>query len=467
MLLSAQSRHILVKKMEKEILIPEMNIPALKEEFEKMVKKAERLNITPPKLRISRTHEMKKFKYHMRLPDGQVFTSSVPMKYVKCFYEGNIPVINGWKPICNLKHNIGATNLIGQFYENQHLNEKEVEKLNSLTSSLATCKPNCDHCKTKRSRSETFVLMRGDETIQVGSTCVNDFLGDGVLDHFMYSLDASSKLLSFSDVDDDYFFPSERGNGKSLVETKLLLSVAALITDKHGYTSSRKAVYPEDATFRKVIDSIIRPYGDVLEIFRQYGSGENKYVNAAEQLLDWANSKEIGNNSFVADMKAVASSSYIALSERLAIAVLSAIPSSFKREKEMEEKIERLKSGNDLSNSFFGTEKERGSIKLKVSGVEFVMNNFGRTQKISFRDDDGRSFIWESTSSSKELSVGDNVILTATIKKHYTKLSTGKNTTILTRCADITPCDADAAVPEFKKEKKAKKQKNIDNDLGM
>jgi hypothetical protein len=37
----------------------------------------------------------------------------------------------------------------------------------------------CDHCQTKRRRHTTFVLHNGDTSLQVGSTCLTDFVDDG------------------------------------------------------------------------------------------------------------------------------------------------------------------------------------------------------------------------------------------------------------------------------------------------
>ena len=45
-----------------------------------------------------------------------------------------------------------------------------------------TAPEKCDHCQTARRRTLTFVLQHEDgRTTQVGSTCINEFCGDGTV----------------------------------------------------------------------------------------------------------------------------------------------------------------------------------------------------------------------------------------------------------------------------------------------
>lgn len=93
----------------------------------------------------------------------------------------------------------------------------------------------CDHCKTNRARIRTIILRKGDEYIQVGNSCVKDYLG--------VSIERYASYLSFwrdlEEMEEDNKIMIISAQPAYLVEDVLLET--AWRVSKSGYVSKEKA----------------------------------------------------------------------------------------------------------------------------------------------------------------------------------------------------------------------------------
>lgn len=97
---------------------------------------------------------------HVPRPDGSGHVDS----YIPLTFSGEKPVIEGWRFLAKLEHTEGG-NVISSF-------------ATSVDKRYRDCPPNCDHCHTNRARNFTYVVESHDgEQLQVGSSCIDDFVG--------------------------------------------------------------------------------------------------------------------------------------------------------------------------------------------------------------------------------------------------------------------------------------------------
>lgn len=79
---------------------------------------------------------------------------------------GAMPVLAGWRLIAILDHDSAARNIV------RTVPGQEIDR------SMYGLAPWCDHCRTERQRKQTYIVGHADgSTKQVGSTCLQDFLG--------------------------------------------------------------------------------------------------------------------------------------------------------------------------------------------------------------------------------------------------------------------------------------------------
>lgn len=92
-----------------------------------------------------------------------------PRIYFLCEVTGMSPKLSGWTFVATLQHEEGGTIL--RTVPTVALPEGALKKYRQAT-------PECDHCKAKRRRNDTFVVRHDDGAIkQVGRNCLADFTG--------------------------------------------------------------------------------------------------------------------------------------------------------------------------------------------------------------------------------------------------------------------------------------------------
>ena len=154
----------------------------------------------------------------------------------------------------------------------------------------------CDHCKTKRNRTRTIILRKGDEFVQVGNSCVKDYLGVNIERYASYL--SFWKELEDIEFDNRIMITSERP--AYLVEDVLLES--AFQVSKSGYISKERAWESEtEATSTRVWSSLHSTVKhDYTEEHKELVKSVIKLVNNKEDDLGYVtNLKSLINNKYV------------------------------------------------------------------------------------------------------------------------------------------------------------------------
>lgn len=308
---------------------------------------------------------------------------------------GDIPVISGWIPVANIDHVEGI--------------------VNGTASPKYVAHANCEHCNQNRQRNITYILKNSDgKLIQVGKTCLRDFLGH----------DPSAMLSYWHFIETLQTFCDENsGSGSGIATMELIdvLAIAIARIKEFGYVSRKKA----DETGYSTTGS------DVGGIYFSKREQDRNYVrdaylaNAerAKELIEWVESKEVDpDNSYWANLKAIVDNEYCTY-KTIGYAV-SIIPTHFREMEVQREKETRL-------NEYFGNVGD----KLKDKELSYVKSvsfdgYYGTTHMHFFKDNEGRCFKW-TTGNCVECNVGDIVKASGSIKAH--ELYKDLKQTVLTR----------------------------------
>lgn len=155
----------------------------------------------------------------------------------------------------------------------------------------------CDHCKTSRARVRTVILRNGDKFIQVGNSCVKDYLG--------VNIERYASYLSFwrdlKEMEKEHYDMISSASNAYTVQDVLLET--AWQVDKSGYISKDKAwEWGTDATSTSVWNALHSTHAA-----RNYTAEHNiavaaviAFVNAQEEDFGYvSNLKSLINNKYV------------------------------------------------------------------------------------------------------------------------------------------------------------------------
>lgn len=253
----------------------------------------------------------------------------------------------------------------------------------------------CDHCNQSRARVNMYIL-RNQETgayIQVGKTCVKDFLGHSVTD----ALSGAGFWAQLRDEMDDFMRGAMADMGIPVTE---IVTLAAAVIERDGYINRVTA----EEEMREATADTVR---DLLS--RNVNIAEEKHEAIAEAVIAWANDKFIGNteSSFAANVGAALEAGFV--TPRM-VGFLACLPALKSRD---DERREIAKQGADSEH--FGTPKQRLEGNFEVVAEHSFEGHYGVTHLYTMIVD-GNVAKWFSSTGGME--VGDKGRAKMTIKKH-------------------------------------------------
>lgn len=325
---------------------------------------------------------------------------------------GERPQIQDYKFIAKLEH-LEKGNLI--------------HSMSELPETYRNKKSHCDHCKTNRKRKYTYVIQNtiSNKFLQVGKTCLSDFLPSTNIEQIATYFEAISKTIdefleAQEQSEDELYLSSIGGHYYSL---KYFLYIVAETIKKHGWISKTKA-FEENKHSTSVI-----AWGIMLNSKNIKISDESKEI--VQKSMDWAVSlkdKE-SKNDYEHNIFMLAENNIVDSKTRgFGASIIVAYQKHLQYLKRQEEKHERQKL--EKQSQYFGEIKERKLYTLKVLSKTYLESDYGVTVLHRMADQSGNIAIWFS--SSKSLEEGEEYTLKATIKEHNEYK--GIKQTILTRC---------------------------------
>ena len=426
-----------------------------KDEIESLVskwqKKAQQLGLAEPRIRFTGAEKFEKIPVY-DLSDGMPslnahLVPTVPALKKEVVFSGEIPKMKGFQFLAKIEHAKNEDNTYSNLVFSP---SSEAEKtLSALNKSLHVCTPDCDHCDAPRFRKTTFIVHDPIEgkTRQVGSTCIDDFIGKKTLQQIMAAYDPFAFFTNEEIWDEfDREYSATYDTPKHFPATSLI-ELADFYTSNFGFHRADEI----DSTKNRMLGALAMERHEppaALDIIRRAfdDNGDADTLARATQILDWV--KKLDNptgNNYISNIKSITKNENININTKGAIGIIASIPAAYERHMLM---VER-KNANK-KNEFFGTVKSRGPLKLKLIKVKSQETRFGLNQQYTLLDDENRTFSWKASSDAlHEIKIGEHVELTATIKGFYDCPYNNVKYTNLSICKNIMPVPADHPVPDF------------------
>lgn len=277
----------------------------------------------------------------------------------------------------------------------------------------------CDHCGFNRQRNSTY-LVRNEitgEIVNVGSTCIKDFLG----------WNASVTFFSDSDmqVEQGGFYAAREYS----VDTILALAVAAI--KAFGWRpASFEGTVTRDFVARALMSTRLSEI-EKAEI-ATLRSHVEEATTMVEDIKAYILSDDFnGQSTYVENLKVLVAAESVSARQ---FGMLVSAPNAYLRslEKAAEKKAAQAK---DAGSEWVGAEKDKVEIKGTVEAVRYSSNNYGTTTVYTLLAEDGNLFTWFSTNGALGDDAGVAFHVKGTIKGH--EEFNGSKRTVLTRCKAI------------------------------
>lgn len=333
------------------------------------------------------------------------------VEQIEVTVTGTPPRIAGWTFVATL-----------EWDEVSH--QAVIRKIDGLDVDLAAARPefeNCDHCNTRRARSNTYLLRHDDGSFkQVGSTCLREFLG----------VEVNLQLLGFNPYGEVGDNSPRRPERLALLPT---FEAVLAITRAFGWVSSGAAYNdPHKISTKERFGAY---YWDLsregLGAETRQGvlaKGRERDAETAAEVLAWVRTV-VDNSEYISNLKAACAAEDDSFSAANLGLVVSA-PFAYQRYQERQNAAAReAKVAKD--SLYVGTVGERlRGLKLTVKSSRYIEGYYGPTNLLFLTDEAGNAFKWFA--SSYDADQGDVVVLDGTVKKH--EEFNGLKSTVLTRC---------------------------------
>lgn len=272
----------------------------------------------------------------------------------------------------------------------------------------------CDHCGTVRDRKDIYLVRHEDgRTLQVGSTCLKDFMGWTTVPAWI------------SQDDTESMYESTSGSGRWVdFAVEDVLTVAWALIKRDGF---KPASFDNSTKY------------DVLTVLAPHGDREKEFARAARELVAAAKAQAAqirayvldemkGNSEYVINLQVALRANYV--TARLFGLVVSA-PQAWAKavERDLTRKAER----EQVCNEWIGQEGDKLELAVVVKAIRPIDSQYGVSYLYTMADAKGHVIKWFSSSKALGDDVtGEQVTIKGTVKKQDEYQGTKQ--TVLTRC---------------------------------
>lgn len=257
----------------------------------------------------------------------------------------------------------------------------------------------CDHCETVRTRNKTYLVMdENGRQLQVGSTCIKDFLGWAT----------SIVFLDTASITSDLAFGV--GLGRSdCVGTDYALAVAWALIKLDGYRPASAC----GGTTKGDVISVLWPSPTMTmhernELARIRELAAEAAVRAAECRAWVASDDFAGDGDYVRNLKNIVAADYVSIRN---IGFLASAPQAWARAQQ----ATLIREARPTSE-WIGKAGEKVTFTAKIEGVRFIHHDFGVKVLYSMRTTKGDVVKWFASRDALGDETGREVTLKATIK---------------------------------------------------
>ncbi|GAB0154605.1 hypothetical protein [Marinobacterium sp. BA1] len=337
---------------------------------------------------------------------------------------GSLPVLAGWRfmGVKSLEHS-EPTFRMSPFAQSDN---------NALPPEFTTCGSGCDHCETNRARKELVLLQNVDtgEWLQVGNSCVNDFLGDDLMLRRLTALESIYSFINASEswLEDD---PSADSACTRMALMDYLPAVA-FMADKYGYISRSQADDIDKIATVEEADYLLFARNSVPGIRKLRDAYHDAMPQLREKVraaLDYMaeRAEQDPNNQYLGNVAVIIKDGWCDLKKEAGLAA-SIIGSYLQHLTAMRERMA-------TKNEYLDGVEEGGRVKrMRLYTVKTmnVFHAYGQSTLHIFRDDEGRRYKWFGSGC---IDRPDGFDASFTVKGH--EVYEGLKQTVITRVVDL------------------------------
>lgn len=392
-----------------EIEIPSNKLPEFKLFVERLNKKAARFGTPEILYSIGNPTVKEKTVYvSQKNEEGQTFDVYEQKEKVEVYpveIHGDLFVVKGWSFIASVEVLESGKSVF-------HYSPFSLEV--SVPSEYRESGHACQHCGHNRQRKHSFILYSRteDRFIQVGSTCIKDFLGHSA-SAFQFVANVDEVIRAFEA--ESFYFGGKPPRVLHVIET---LKRACVAIEKGGFISKRKAFDGGGSSTADVVESAGSGF------FR--GETE-KFADKAQAIVEWLrdlDEETLEKNEYLNKLFLLCENEFVGYKN---LGILVSAVAAYDRQKQRE--AEQAKAAQ---SEFFGEIKKRYDLSLSVQkNITLPDYGYGPSSLLIMFDEGGNCFTWKS-SRLLDFKEGEAVALKGTVKDH--SVYNGVNQTVLTRC---------------------------------
>jgi len=300
---------------------------------------------------------------------------------------------DGYKFIATLQHLTTGENIIRAISDNDWI----------IPAVYHNSGSQCEHCQVNRYRKDTYLVVRevDGKTYQVGSSCIEDFLGGNSTNDVLKKATLISELIHFMN---GACSGGGSNNDELFYITNFLTHTVACIR-YHGWISKSVASSSgEMATVARVMSNIDEaPSGTMpCPIIPEDSEKAKLAAEWAESLPDEA----CDQSDYLHNIRAIARSGMVGLRTT---GFAASIISAYDRE--------LAKHQPKLISSHVGVIKMREEFDLTLNNIYNGRSDWGAYSRYTFRDDRGNILVWTS-SAEQDLELNKKYKIRGTVKAH-------------------------------------------------
>jgi hypothetical protein len=271
----------------------------------------------------------------------------------------------------------------------------------------------CDHCHVNRYRKTSYVISNGERQLQVGSSCIKDFLGWNALPVFLSESDVSEEISGTC------------GSGLRTFTTDTVLAVVWACVTQFGFVRSMEPGSTRDAAM-DVLDPFNKHSRELAERIRPLAKDA---APMAVKLREWVLSSDFGGDTeYVHNLKVLCAEDTVTFKH---FGLLASVPQAYARWQEKTFIREREKA--NTVNEWLGKPKDKLTLNVRIKAVRFIHGEYGTTTLYKMVTDTGHMVEWFSSNGA----FGDDeteefFTINGTVKKLGE--FGGQKSTVLTRC---------------------------------
>lgn len=269
----------------------------------------------------------------------------------------------------------------------------------------------CEHCNQNRRRNASYVLRSDAGAFkQVGSTCINDFLGGNHLPIFTFLSNAQETLREFES------FANAAITSISVINT--LVASAATVRENGFVKKTGHDVYSSTTPTAMLVESFLV---DVRNPKRFQPNVTEADEVKAESVRTWLTNHVDTQSDYLQKLIDLAAASNVSTRN---IGILASAITAYDRE------MERKAMASASPSNHVGIVGKRETFTVSLTGCKVLPDyGYGCSNLYSFKDADGNILKWKT---QNEFDFSGEFKLTGSVKKHGEW--NGVKETELTRC---------------------------------